>query len=569
MSMPLSIIPTSPEPLLEPSFANAIRAIESSTDVTALQKTHWSCSLRQIARLMERPTECLAARWTAVRIPIAALHHAMAGRREKTLQNHKANVRRALVWFAGERDVAPRGVRLSPEWTQLRDRIVHVGVRSRLSGLMRYCSGKQIAPGDVSETVLDGYMAYRATTTRLSASVAARRQIAKAWNSCADCIDGWPTQRLVEAPPRQLEGPSWDDFPEGLRNNIEVYLASLAKPRRGLKGKRVPACKPSTILTRRRELNTVVKRAARVVPLAELVSLKAVLKPSLVEQVLEGLWQEHGTDPGIFTIDLGWKLLSVGREIGLDQADLAQLDEFRAELERHRKTGMTAKNKALIRQVSNRKVLRSIVGVPDKLMAQARQYQEHAPVKAAVIAQIAVAVAILTFAPVRLGNLARIRLGENLTRPAGMDQPYWLIFPNYDVKNNVDLEFELDQRLTDLIDEYVEGFRPSLIRGSNEPWLFPGDGGGHKRLTALSRQITEKVLDETGVRMTAHQFRHMAAVTYLSVRPGEYETVKRLLGHRDIATATRFYCGLETKQATEIYGDILRRQLELDSEDAW
>jgi len=179
---------------------------------------------------------------------------------------------------------------------------------------------------------------------------------------------------------------------------------------------------------------------------------------------------------------------------------------------------------------------------------------------------IAVSVAILTFAPIRLRNLGRIRFGENLTRPAGTDQPYWLIFPDHDVKNNIPLEFGLDRRLTDLIDEYVDDFRPALVRGSNEPWLFPGDGRGHKTLTTLATQITDRVLKETGVRITVHQFRHTAAATYLSHRPGEYETVRRLLGHRNIATTTRFYCGLETKQATEIYGDIIRRQIELHPE---
>ena len=75
----------------------------------------------------------------------------MMGRREKTLQNHKANVRRALVWVAGEQDVAPRGVRITPEWIRLRFGIEEPGVRARLSGLMRYCSGKGVAPENVGE----------------------------------------------------------------------------------------------------------------------------------------------------------------------------------------------------------------------------------------------------------------------------------------------------------------------------------------------------------------------------------------------------------------------------------
>ena len=94
--------------------------------------------------------------------------------------------------------------------------------------------------------------------------------------------------------------------------------------------------------------------------------------------------------------------------------------------------------------------------------------------KAAVTAQIAVAVAILTVAPVRAANLASIRLGENLNKPGGPDTPYLLVFPDYDVKNRVDLTFELDDFVTAVIDEYVHDYRPALMRGSNEDWLFPG-----------------------------------------------------------------------------------------------
>jgi hypothetical protein len=47
----------------------------------------------------------------------------------------------------------------------------------------------------------------------------------------------------------------------------------------------------------------------------------------------------------------------------------------------------------------------------------------------------ATAVAMLSFAPVRLGNLIRIELGQNLIKPGGLNTPHWLVSPNYDVKN--------------------------------------------------------------------------------------------------------------------------------------
>jgi hypothetical protein len=43
--------------------------------------------------------------------------------------------------------------------------------------------------------------------------------------------------------------------------------------------------------------------------------------------------------------------------------------------------------------------------------------------------------------------------------------------------------------------------------------------------------------------------------------------VRRLLGHRDIQTTIRFYCGLETMQATEEFGKLIRKQIKFDVDD--
>jgi integrase len=178
-------------------------------------------------------------------------------------------------------------------------------------------------------------------------------------------------------------------------------------------------------------------------------------------------------------------------------------------------------------------------------------------VKAAVTAQLAIAIAVLTVAPVRLGNLTRIRLEQNLIRPGGLNSPYWLVFPHYDVKNQVDLNFKLDEYLTELIDQYIHRFRPILLRGANEPWLFPGEGRTYKDPATLSDQISQRVYKATGLEITAHQFRHAAAAFYLKHHPGDYETVRRILGHRNIQTTINFYCGLETIQASEEFGKLI------------
>jgi Phage integrase family len=555
--------------LLEPSIADSITAIEQAVELPEQTRRHWVCSLRQILKRLDRPAAVVAARLSSLRMLMGQLHHARIGVTAKTLQNHKSNVRAALRWFGKEHDVPVRGVPLLAEWATLRDGIEEGGQRARLYGLMRYCSGRGIAPVAVDDTTLNDYLRYRAETTALAFNNTARRSIARTWNACSDAIQGWPMQRLTEPPIKAKAGPAGEDFPEGLRQDVDAYLDRLAKPRRGLSGKRIRPCRPATIRTRRAELVAVARMAVRLdVPIESLKSLAALLHPDVVESVIEAYWQKNGNKPKVFTIDLGWKLLRIAREIGcLDQTAVERLDEIRATLEDHRQSGLTEKNLKLVRLVLTDGIWSEVISLPNILMQQARHAKDHAPVKAAVTAQLAVAVAILTFAPIRLGNLVAIELGQNLIKPGGLNSPYWLVFPNYDVKNEVDLNFKFDEALTELIDEYVHEFRPGLLRRSNASWLFPGVAGDPKTASMFSTQITERIVKATGLRITAHQFRHAAAVFYLKHHPGDYETVRRFLGHRNIQTTINFYCGLQTMQATEEFGKIVRRQIKFDPED--
>jgi integrase len=207
-----------------------------------------------------------------------------------------------------------------------------------------------------------------------------------------------------------------------------------------------------------------------------------------------------------------------------------------------------------------------VVSLPKVLMRQARLAKDHAPIKAAVTAQLAVAIAIETLAPIRLGNLISIELGKNLIKPGGLNTPYWMVFANYDVKNRIDLNFMFDEPLTDLIAEYVDEYRPTLLRGANSGWLFPGENGEHKNGLLFSKQITKRIQKAVGLRITVHQFRHAAAAIYLKHHPGNYEAVRRVLGHRSLTTTVKFYCGLETIAASEQFGKLIRERIEFDDE---
>jgi integrase len=218
--------------------------------------------------------------------------------------------------------------------------------------------------------------------------------------------------------------------------------------------------------------------------------------------------------------------------------------------------GLTEKNLTFLRKVLTPGVWGRVVNLPFAMIEEARR-RRHTPVRAAVIAQKAIAVAIETVAPVRLANLTSIRLGVDLTKPDGPNSNYWLHFSPEDTKNNVRLQFIFKEYLTELIDEYVRDFWPTLVRGRIEDHLFPGLREGAKRKDSFGDQISKYIYKAIGLKMSVHQFRHAAGAIILKNRPGEFELVRQILGHRSISTTMRCYVGLETIQASEIFTNMV------------
>jgi hypothetical protein len=513
---------------------------------------------------LDRPLEVIPARYSAVRADLIHLHEVAAGLTAKTLQNHKSNAKSALLYLAREKGVPEHGAPLMEEWEALKAKIEGSLVRLRLSSFMRFCSANTIKPGEVNESVVARVIDYRSHCGK-PADSALRRVMARAWNANVGAIAGWPDIKLVEPPVKSTVEIAWSDFPEGLRRDVDNYLEGLTKIRRNRKGQRVRPLKPVTLRTRRAELQGTARMAVKGgVPIENLNSLAALLAPEVAEQVLEAYCKKNGEKPKLYTIDLAGRFLSIARETKcLSDADCERLNEMREVLDEERPEGFTEKNATLIRQVLAPDVWDRVV-LPFRMMAEAHRDRARAPVQSAVKAQIAVAIAILTIVPVRIKNLTEIRLGLNLSKSAGPGSDYWLNFPDYDVKNRMKLEYALDEYITPLIDEYIHDFRPTLLRGRNEDFLFPGLRSGAKGKVSFSGQITKRVLKLTGLRTTAHQFRHAAGAIILQEQPGNYELVRQIR----LSTTIRCYILLKNIQAHQIYQKLVRKRLKIDLEGA-
>jgi Phage integrase family len=544
--------------LAEPSFQDAIAMIAAAEELPEQLKRHWTTSLRQFAKATDRPLEVIPARYSAVRNDLAKWHHAPSGLTPKTVMNHRSNTKRALLYLSQEKGIPKYGAPLTVDWEELRAKISDSLIRSRLSSFMRYCSVNEISPQEVGEAVLDKFVEYRNRCSK-PADDAFRRLLARAWNANVGNVPGWPKRRLVEPPVKSAVEVEWEEFPKGLRRDVDKYLNGLTQIRKSRTGRHIKPLRPVTIRGRRAELQAAARMAVKIgIPIEKLDSLRALLKPKVAEKILDAYWQKNGEKPKIYTIDLARRFVAIARETKcLSEKECEQVQGLWRRLNEERPPeGLTEKNLAFLRKVLTPGVWGRVVKLPFAMMEEARR-QRHAPVRAAVIAQKAVAIAIEAVAPIRLANLTSIRLGTNLTKPDGPNSNYWLHFMPDDVKNNVRLQFVFKDYLTELIDEYVQDFWPTLLRGRKEDYLFPGLREGAKGKVSFSVEISKYIYKATGLKMTVHQFRHAAGAIILKNRPGEFELVRQILGHRSISTTMRCYVGLETIQASEIFTNMV------------
>ena len=123
---------------------------------------------------------------------------------------------------------------------------------------------------------------------------------------------------------------------------------------------------------------------------------------------------------------------------------------------------MTEKNRATLRQFDDVDRIKALLDLPDRLYARLPCGQGPG-LRQAVELQIALAVALLIAAPVRVRNLASIHLQRNIVRTGNATHLY---FAGEEVKNGVELEFPLPDHVSALMECYVHEIRPTIARQS-------------------------------------------------------------------------------------------------------
>lgn len=560
MSIENASLSGSPAHILGPTLADVMLMLPG-IDVSAQARQNMMSAIRTVCRVLEREPRAIAIAAPVLRRLLEDASPGSIGLSPTRWNNVKSDVRRAIK-LSGLSSANRETVPLTDAWERVAVLAPNATQRSVLRRFGRFCCSCQLAPELVDDRVVDQYAAFLDANQLSKSPARTIKDLTRTWN---DCIAPDPSKHYaklaVHNGSRGYTAP-WADMPAGLAADAARFKAESLRPdplRVDPFGARA-ALRPvrnSTAAQRDRMIRRLVTAEILAgVPREELNSLADVVHPDRLQCGLKFLLDRNGGTPNKQTFDMVHLARTIAKcWVRLPDDQLSVISNWVRGLDK-RQVGLTEKNRDRLRQFTGAEVIGNFVRFPDRLIENARKMPANS--RSAKIVQTALAIMILTVAPVRIGNLCILERGKHLKRAFSVDNPtLQLVLSRDEVKNRVDLRFPIPDRIQQVLDLYMNVYQPLLTNGHPSSLLFPGRSGRPLKGAALGRNIMEAIRKHCGLHVNPHLFRHLAAFLYLKRNPGQYEPVRQFLGHKSIQTTINFYAGFLNDQATELYGGVI------------
>jgi integrase len=444
---------------------------------------------------------------------------------------------------------------LTQAWAALDGLLPERFVRAGLSRFMRWCSAEGTAPSQVTVASFGRFRRAVLDDSLIQNGWSTCQATVRLWNQAAATIPGWPQLVVPPTPARERYVLPLTSFPAAFQADADRWLNRLAGGGDLDEGPLRPA-RPATLRKWRfaiRQLASALAAAGR--DPAQIAGLADLVTPEAANLILRFFLGRSDGKPAAQTQALAAHLKAIARHhAAVSPEAMAKLQRMARKVTPPAR-GMTDKNRAALRQFAEPHQQQRLVALPARLYAGLPA--DPLPVRWALRLQSALAVAVLLSAPMRLRNLCALEIGRTLRRTGAGRRAGWTVcIPGDEVKNGEPVELPLPERTGQLIDLYRRRVLPVLAPDGTR-FLFPGRSG-HKAEVSLGGQIPAFLKRELGVRLSVHQFRHLAGYIFLQGCPDGHETVRRMLGHRDIRTTVTFYAGMEADAAAKHYEAILQ-----------
>ena len=535
------------------TLADALAMLEQIDGLTDERRRDLRSAITRCAGFLGKAPHDLPANAPTLRAALAEIHPRRVGIKPKSLSNVKTDLARALQLTGqlppDDPDVAP-----TRAWEAVIGACAQKHQRHVIARFIRYCCNRGIEPEAVDDTVVTAYRDF--LDQRVLGRDPARtcKKMAQFWNGLNKRSNLGLAELTYEKGGRYRARPL-TDYPQSLQDEIAAYLESLRVVDVFAKHGRKKALKPMSLRNTeahfRQYLDGLVSSGQDI---AAITCLKDVITADKMRLAFNTINTRMGdTDtppPTLHNIAASLKAFAKYR-LDLPNAELLEIANV-ASAALYNPEGMSEKNRERLTQFDSWQSVLDLMNLPRTLMQQADEMPRGRD--AALKAMHAAAIAILLAAPMRIKNVSGIRLDVHLlAQRQGKKTAYIIRVPDSEVKNRSPIDMRMNIEMSGLLRHYMDHYRPLLTKKLGDA-LFPQAGNGEPRKPGnLGQSISSCIKRETGLDVHPHFFRHLAAYLFLQQHPGEYETVRRLLGHKKLATTMKYYAEMSSQAAHDRY----------------
>jgi integrase len=533
-----------------------MEAIRYDTTLSAQQRADLRSALRSFAGLMLQDPRAMPALPATYRPRVRRLKPSATGLSPKRLANIKSGVLRAMERYGAVRQNArgPRACAWAPLWDRL-DKFQRAG----LSRFVSWCSATGIVPSAVDDTVMERFRQalidesfVKHPARHMAITCRVWERVRAAWPDLALPAVSIPRLRKTYVLPAAA-------FPGSFIADLDRFGESLAGADPFAEHGPSRPLKPASVKCRRYQIRQLASGCVhKGVAIASIRSLSDLVAPPTLRTGLSFFLERASGKTSAQISHLAEVARMIARHwVHCDHDTLQQIVHLTGRVSMRRQRGLTSKNRARLRQFDDRRNLERLLFYPADVMDELRR-NDDGGIYVALEAEIAVAVAVLLAAPVRLANLVALRLDVHILRTRAASDCVWhLVLAAHETKNQEPREYQLGPETVAVLQEYLDRFRPRLAEPAND-YIFPS-GRGHKSIRTMGPALSRQILRRTGLEMNPHLFRHLAAKLILEATPGAYGIVQDVLGHRDAATTRNHYAGSETAAAARHFDTVMRQ----------
>lgn len=571
-----------------PTAAEVLVQIQGWQNLTIPGRRNLASTIGLLCRIGGKKAPATVRLDPAICLPAMDGASAIAlGITDKSLQNYRSTLRRVLRHLGLLAPIHRREPVSDTAWAALLQALPGGFHSHRLRAFMEFCATKAIAPGDVTTVSLEAYLRHREESRGGPNVRSDVREVARQWNRMRSLVAGWPDTTLALGPPEGwVQALPFSVYPVGLQAEIKRYLAWLAQgPEDADEADETvhEAASPETVVTREKGVRLLLWGLAETGCAPEtLTQLADLVKFDFAKQSLrwhrQRLGKPNPRKPAELLPTAGTALLAdTLRSLAVYYRLTGEADvKFRRMLAVYRpkpQREITEDLSKLLDQLADPDVEAKLLHLPQLLMHKARRLRDGwtdqagvihppKPLEGSWMAARAVAIEIELHLPLRLHDLSRLRLDQEVfVTQANGRRPLEVHLRVVANKNGRLVETWLRDEAAKLIAEYFWSFRPLGPHSSTE-WVFANRDrvDGPRAKNGFSATIADTIYEHTNVRVNVHAFRAFAAALILEDNPYAIEDVRTLLGHAHFDVALQHYRRTNRQGAAQRLSDGISKR---------